>query len=109
MPWPRASQRILFVLAAALLGSAAVLGVKAARQPTAVSVPDDPTIEVRLNLNLATAADFETLPGVGVSLAARFDAYRKEHGPLQSVDELRNVPGFGEKLVVSLRPLVTVR
>ena len=109
MPWPRASQRVLLVFAAALLAGAAVLGVKAARQPAAVSVPDDPTIDVRLNLNRATAADLETLPGVGASLAGRIEAYRQAHGSFQSVDDLRKVPGFGEKLVATLRPQLTVR
>jgi competence protein ComEA len=108
VPWPRAAQRVLIVLAAGLLALAVVLGKQAARQPVAVVVPDDSAIEVRLDLNSATPADLETLPGVGISLAGRIDAYRKTHGPFRSVDELGQVPGFGEKLVTTLRPLVTV-
>jgi len=72
-------------------------------------VPDDPNLEVRLDLNSATPADLETLPGVGTALAARIDVYRAANGPFKSVDELRQVPGFGEKLVAALRPFVTVR
>jgi competence protein ComEA len=109
MPWPRASQRVLIVLAAALLAFAAVQGREAGRRPTAASVPDDPGIGVRLDLNTATPADLETLPGVGTSLAARIVAYRVKHGSFRSVDELKQLPGFGEKLVATLRPLVTVR
>ena len=109
MPWPRASQRVLIVLAAALLAFAAVQGREAGRRPTAASVPDDPGIDVRLDLNTATPADLETLPGVGASLAGRIDAHRLKHGPFRSVDDLRQVPGFGEKLVTALRPLVTVQ
>ena len=108
MPWPRAAQRVLIFLAAGLLALGAVLGGKAARRPTAVSVPDDPSLDVRLDLNTATPVDLETLPGIGTSLAARITAYRKTHGPFRTVDELRQVPGFGEKLVTALRPLVTV-
>jgi competence protein ComEA len=108
VPWPRAAQRVLIVLAAGLLALGAVLGGKAARRPTAVVVPDDPGLDVRLDLNSASPADLETLPGVGAALAGRIDAYRSEHGPFKSVDELRQVPGFGEKLVAALRPLVTV-
>ena len=107
MPWPGAAQRVLIVLAAALLAFA-VVGGKAARRPAAVAVPDDPRLEVRLDLNDATPADLETLPGVGTVLAARIDVYRKEHGPFRSVDDLRQIPGFGEKLVAALRPLVSV-
>ena len=109
MPWPRAAQRVLIPLAAALLALAAALGRKAEQQPIAVSVPDDPGLDVRLDLNSASPADLETLPGVGAALAARIDAYRLKIGPFRSVDDLKQVPGFGEKLVTALRPLVTVR
>lgn len=109
MSWPRATQRVLIVLAAALLALSAVLYGKAARRPTFVSVPDDPSLEVRLDLNSATPADLETLPGVGTALAARIDAYRSAHGAFRSVDDLRHVPGFGQKLVETLRPLVAAR
>ena len=109
MPWTRASQRVLIVLAAALLAFAAVASGIMARRPAAVALPDDPGLDVRLDLNAATPADLETLPGVGVSLAQRIAAHRLTHGPFHAVDELRNVPGFGEKLVAALRPLVTVR
>lgn len=74
-----------------------------------VAVPDDPSIEVRLDLNSATPADLETLPGVGAALAGKIVAYRFTHGPFRSVAELGQVPGCGEKLVTTLRPLVTVR
>ncbi len=109
MPWPRAAQRALIGLAAALLGLAAVQGRKAVQRPLSVAVPDDPALDVRLDLNKATPGDLETLPGVGTSLAARIDSHRQAHGPFRSVDDLRRVPGIGEKLVAVLRPLVTVR
>jgi competence protein ComEA len=109
VPWPRAAQRVLIVLAAGLLALGAVLGRKSAPRPIALSVPDDPQLDVRLDINSATPADLETLPGVGRSLAARIDLYRSTHGPFKSVDDLRQIPGFGEKLVTALRPLVTVR
>jgi len=109
VPWPRPAQRVLIVLAAALLALAAVLGGSAARRPLAVSVPDDPGLAVRLDLNSATPADLETLPGVGAALAGRIATFRSAHGPLRSVDDLRQVPGFGEKLVAALRPLLIVR
>ena len=105
---PGAAQRVLIVLAAGLLALAAY-GGKTALRPTAVVIPDEPGLDLKLDLNSATPADLETLPGVGTSLAGRFDAYRKAHGPFHSVDELRNIPGFGEKLVTALRSLVTIR
>ncbi len=109
MFWPRPAQRVLIVLATALLIFGAVLGRQEARQPAPVAVPDDPSLEVLLDLNSATPADLETLPGVGTALAARIVTYRSKHGAFGSVDELGRVPGFGEKLVAALRPLVKVR
>jgi competence protein ComEA len=109
VPWPGAAQRVLIVLAAGLLVFAAVQGGRTARRTTAVTVADDPSLEVRLDLNGATALDLETLPGVGTALAARIVAYRASRGPFSCVDDLAQVPGFGTKLVESLRPFVTVR
>jgi competence ComEA-like helix-hairpin-helix protein len=109
LSWPRAAQRVLIVLAAALLVLGLVLGRRDLLRSTPVTVPDDPLLEIRLDLNSATRADLETLPGVGASLAGRIDAYRSAHGPFRSGDELRQVPGFGDKLVAGLRPLVTAR
>jgi competence ComEA-like helix-hairpin-helix protein len=108
VPWPRAAQRVLLAVAAGLFALGAVLGARDARKPSAVSLPDDPGLDVRLDLNSAAPADLETLPGVGRALAGRIETYRSTHGPFRSVGELRQVPGFGEKLVQALRPYVTV-
>lgn len=61
-----------------------------------------------LNLNTATAAQLETLPGVGPTLAKRIIAYRTAHGPFTSVAQLREVPGIGETRFAELEALVTV-
>jgi competence ComEA-like helix-hairpin-helix protein len=105
--WPRAAQRVLLVVAAALaLG--AYLGGKQARRPIAVRVADDPSLDVRLDLNRATPADLETLPGVGKALAEKISAHRDLHGPFGSVEELLLVPGCSEKLLQALRPYLIV-
>ncbi len=61
-----------------------------------------------LNLNRASAADLEELPGIGATLAARIIEWRNTKGPYQSVNELREVSGIGEKLFAQIAPLVTV-
>lgn len=63
----------------------------------------------RIDLNTATAADLETLPGVGPVLAARILDYRAAYGPFRAVEELLNVSGIGEKKLEAIRSLVTVR
>ena len=62
-----------------------------------------------INLNTATAAQLQLLPGVGPALAARILAYRKEAKGFKTVDDLDNVSGIGQKKLEKLRPLVTVK
>lgn len=61
-----------------------------------------------VNLNTADAAQLQELPRVGPVLAERILQWRAEHGGFGSVDELDAVPGIGEAMMASLRPLVTV-
>ena len=59
-----------------------------------------------LDLNTATAADLDALPGVGEVLAARIVAWREENGRFSSVDELGEVQGIGPKVLDGVRDLV---
>jgi competence protein ComEA len=59
-----------------------------------------------LDLNNATAAQLDLLPGVGPVTAAKILAWRSEHGRFSTVDELAEVPGIGPKTLEQLRPLV---
>jgi competence protein ComEA len=61
-----------------------------------------------LDLNTATEAGLDELPGVGPVLAGRIIAWRSQHGRFTSVDELAEVPGIGPKVLERLRPLVRV-
>ncbi len=61
-----------------------------------------------LDLNRASAAELEELPGIGPTLAERIVARRTEQGPFRAVEELREVTGIGEKLFAQIAPLVTV-
>lgn len=69
-------------------------------------VPTDGAGGGLISLNLATASDLETLPGVGPVLAGRIVAHRESHGPFQVVEDLLQVPGIGEAKLASLRDLV---
>lgn len=61
-----------------------------------------------LDLNTATQAELETLPGIGPVFASRIIEYRKQT-PFRSVDELTNIKGIAEKRLADIRHLVTVR
>lgn len=61
-----------------------------------------------VDLNAATLADLDTLPGVGPVLAQRILDWRTENGPFTTVDQLGDVPGIGESRLAQLRDLVRV-
>jgi competence protein ComEA len=61
-----------------------------------------------LDLNSATASELEELPGIGPKLARAIVAYREEHDPFRSVDDLLRVPGIGPATLERIRDLVTV-
>ena len=61
-----------------------------------------------VNINTAGVYELDRLPGVGEATAKKIIAYRDEHGPFKSVDELILVSGIGEKKLADMRPYVTV-
>jgi competence protein ComEA len=60
-----------------------------------------------ININTATATEFETLSGIGEVLAAAIVDYRTENGPFTSVDELEDVSGIGPATLEEIRDSVT--
>jgi competence protein ComEA len=61
-----------------------------------------------LNLNTATQAELEKLPGVGPSTAKQIIEYRQKNNGFKKIEELMNIKGIGEKSFLKLKPLVTV-
>ena len=61
-----------------------------------------------VNLNTASRAELEALPGVGPVTAQAIVDWRTGNGGFRSVDQLLDVDGIGEKTLANLAPLVTV-
>jgi competence protein ComEA len=96
---------------AAALACAVVLGVAGETRLAAVGQDTraaQPATAAPLNLNVATAADLEKLPGVGAAMATRILEYRQKSGGFKKVEELMNIQGIGERNFLRLKPLVTV-
>lgn len=62
-----------------------------------------------LDLNRATAAELERLPGIGPVTAARIVVDREDHGPFERLEDLARVRGVGTATIEALREHVTVR
>jgi competence protein ComEA len=74
----------------------------AAKSKTAAS-PSAP-----INLNTATVAQLETLPGIGARTAQLIVEHRQKNGNFKKVEELMNIKGIGEKSFLKIKPMVTV-
>lgn len=63
---------------------------------------------VLININTASAKEFEALPGIGEVKAAQIVTYRNEHGLFTSFEDLLNIPGIGPELLEKIRPSITL-
>ncbi len=99
-------RRLIWSVMVALALCAGPVCVEAA-QDAAVSAGQPASGEL-IDLNQASAAQLESLPGVGEVTAARIIEYRQENDGFKKIEELMNVRGIGERSFLRLRPLVTV-
>lgn len=62
----------------------------------------------KVNLNQASSEELQTISGIGAKRAEDIIAYRESHGGFQSVDDLKNVSGIGDKTLEKIRDSVYV-
>ncbi len=61
-----------------------------------------------LNLNNATLAELDLLPGIGPVTAQKILDYRSTNGPFTTIEDLMKVSGIGQKTFDKLKGLITV-
>lgn len=61
-----------------------------------------------ININSASAAELETLPGIGPTLAQCIVDHREANGPFAAIEDIMDVRGIGEGVFEGIRDLVTV-
>ena len=61
-----------------------------------------------VNLNTATKDELDSVKGIGPAKAQAIVEYRQKNGAFKSVDDLKNVKGFGDKTVAKMRSELTV-
>jgi len=78
--------------------------------PPAAGEPADSaaSARARVDLNRATAAELDALPGIGPVLARRIVEHRERFGPYRRVQDLLDVPGIGPKLFAKLEGRVAI-
>ncbi len=62
----------------------------------------------QININLASAREFENLPGIGPALAERIVDDREKRGSFRSVEDISRVKGIGEKKMGKFRKYLVV-
>jgi competence protein ComEA len=75
--------------------------------PAAAPDPGSPAAGGKVDLNTASVAQLDTLPGVGEVMAKRIVQWRTDHGGFTKVEQLRDVDGIGESKFQKLREQVT--
>ena len=62
----------------------------------------------KVNINTASAAELETLSGIGPVRSQAIIDYRNENGLFRTIDDLINVPGIGPKTLEAIRDQIAV-
>lgn len=63
----------------------------------------------KININKATQAELETIPGIGPSTALKIINYREENGKFASIEDIKNVSGIGDAKYDQMKEYITVK
>lgn len=63
----------------------------------------------KVNINTATQAQLETLPGIGPSTATKILSYRKEKGKFKKIEDIKEVSGIGNAKFEKIKELISVK
>ncbi|MFD2305843.1 helix-hairpin-helix domain-containing protein [Enterococcus termitis] len=64
--------------------------------------------DTKINLNQADENQLQTLPGIGQKKAQEIIRYREDNGGFKSIEDIKNISGFGEKTFEKLKESITV-
>ena len=61
-----------------------------------------------ININIASQAELESLPGIGPTTAKKIIQYREQNGPFLTAEDIINVSGIGPGTYERIKDLITV-
>lgn len=64
--------------------------------------------DARININTASGRLLETIPGIGPAKAQEIMTYRKENGPFETIEEIKEVAGIKDALFEKIKAFITV-
>lgn len=62
----------------------------------------------KININTANLEELDQITGVGPAIAQRIVDYRNQHGPFQTIEEIKNVSGIGDVTFEKMKDEITV-
>ena len=63
----------------------------------------------KVNINKATEAELETIPGIGPSTALKIINYRNENGKFKSIEDVKNISGIGDAKYEKMKNYITIK
>ncbi len=93
------------MLASSILRKALIMVMAAGLMVSGVALAADSSL---ININTATVEELTMLEGVGQTYAQRIIAYRENHGPFTSIEQITEVKGIGQKTLEKNKHRITV-
>lgn len=76
--------------------------------PSPSSPPSGTQVSGKININIASQSQLESLPGIGPTYAKRIIDYRSANGGFKSIEQLKNVKGIGDKTYAKFKDLISI-
>jgi competence ComEA-like helix-hairpin-helix protein len=110
--WYRKPEQILWAVCMTVMLSILIwhLYISRWQKPGLVDIESASPLNYRfvVDINTAEWPEFTVLPGISETYARRIVETRTTNGPFSTIEDLRNVPGIGQKRLDAIRDFLTI-